>query len=177
MERMKSEMKVLYLLFSSYMLQPFQVQEVGASMRDLAHVLLYRGMDARARLEAASKPSDTSTARPLFVDVLYKNLIADPIAQLRQVYSAAGMGLTSEADEASTSNNFGDSGAYGNVALENSSDGAGLVARWRLRLQAMPQHRDGHHKHSLSSFGWEVSELRRQFEKYSHRFNVPVETK
>lgn len=77
-------------------------------------------------------------------DVQYAELMSDPIAQLRKLYSHFGESLTPEAETA-----------------------------MRRLLSANPQGKHGKHEYSLDEFGLTAADIRHRFHDYCRRFAIP----
>jgi hypothetical protein len=87
-----------------------------------------------------------SMAADRFVDIHYHDLIRDPMAAVRRIYSSFGMALTQAAE-----------------------------TRMRQFLEQNPKDKHGAHRYTLSSFGLEYDDLIRRFKAYREHFGVPPE--
>jgi hypothetical protein len=81
-----------------------------------------------------------------FFDVAYRDLTADPIAEVRRIYRWLGRPLT--------------------PALEE------LMRTW---IEANPQHKHGRHRYRLEDFGLDRATEERRFAGYRERFQIPWE--
>ena len=81
-----------------------------------------------------------------FLDVLYQDVIADPIKEVRRVYDFIGLDLTAEREA--------------------------TMQRW-IRDNAQRKH--GVHSYRLEDFGLDREQLDPHFEAYRDRFGVPIE--
>ena len=95
------------------------------------------------RAEAARCNADPDR----FVDVLYHDLMRDPVAQLERIYRQAGIPFCAEAQEA--------------------------AAR---TMQRNPQHRHGKHIYSAAHFGLNGAETADGFAAYRARYRIPSES-
>ena len=84
---------------------------------------------------------------PRFVDVQFRDMVKDPIAQVRRVYEVAGRALEPEVE-----------------------------ASMRAYLKASPRGKHGKHVYDLADFGLDHDERRRALSFYSERFDVPNDT-
>lgn len=110
---------------------------LGRQQRCVWKRLLEQGMAARERLpERAAQ----------FVDLQFRDLMADPIGCVRQIYERFGLVLSAEAE-------------------------TGM----RAYLAQHPRDEHGVHRYSLEQFGLDARELRRDFEGYCERFGVESE--
>ena len=82
-----------------------------------------------------------------FVDVLYHDLMRDPVAQLERIYRQAGIPFCAEAQEA--------------------------AAR---TMQRNPQHRHGKHIYNAAHFGLNGAETADGFAAYRARYRIPSES-
>jgi len=96
---------------------------------------LLRGIDRDRRADDAR-----------FSDVQFAEMMADPMAQVRQLYAAAGRALTPAADQA--------------------------MRHW---LAANPRAKHGAHAYTAADFGIDVQERRQALHFYHQRFNVPLD--
>ncbi len=87
-----------------------------------------------------------SMAADRFVDIHYHDLIRDPMAAVRRIYSSFEMALTEAAE-----------------------------TRMRQFLEQNPKDKHGAHRYTLSSFGLEYDDLIRRFKAYREHFGVPPE--
>lgn len=97
--------------------------------------MVQRSLDVRATHDASS-----------FVDVLYADLLADPIAQLRRIYRHAGLELDDAAERA-----------------------ARRAARQQVR------HRYGRHHYRLEDFGLTEARIDRELGSYREHYGIPPE--
>lgn len=104
---------------------------VGAKMAEIIERLLRRGEEARAGLK-----------QPI-VDILFKDLLADPISCVRRIYEAAGDTLSDEAE-----------------------------ARMQEWSAANRQHKHGRHEYAPEDVGLTSDALRERFAFYRHRFEA-----
>ena len=81
-----------------------------------------------------------------FVDVAYKDLVADPIGELRRIYDFIGVELTPYRER-----------------------------RMRELMAENPQHKYGRHRYGLEHFGLDRQDLEKRFAAYRERFNIPSE--
>ncbi|MCA9711248.1 MAG: SDR family NAD(P)-dependent oxidoreductase, partial [Myxococcales bacterium] len=81
-----------------------------------------------------------------FVDVLYEDLLADPIAQLRRIYQRAGLRFDDQAERA-----------------------ARELGRRQVR------HRYGRHRYRLEDFGLSEDRIERELGAYRQRHGIPRE--
>jgi hypothetical protein len=79
-------------------------------------------------------------------DVLYHELVSDPIGELRRLYASTGLELAPEAE-----------------------------ARMRAYLAARPKDRRGAHRYTFADTGLDLARERARFAKYQQRFGVPSE--
>ncbi|MDP6980269.1 MAG: sulfotransferase [Myxococcota bacterium] len=111
------------------------VLEVGQQFRAKAIRAVERSMAARERLP-----------RDAFLDVLYQDVVADPIKQVRRVYDFIGLELTPQTEAS--------------------------MQQWRENNR---QTRHGVHEYHLEDFGLDRAELDQHFHTYRERYGVPVE--
>ncbi|MFO0552979.1 MAG: sulfotransferase [Polyangiaceae bacterium] len=104
--------------------------EIGRDWSRKIARMVSRGLEARAALGDSE-----------FVDVSYKDLLADPIAVAEQIYERAGLTLT----------------AQGETAM-------------REVLATETQHKHGVHRYRLEDFGLEEKTLRATFADYTARY-------
>ena len=109
--------------------------EVGAQLAGRAVRAVTRAMEVRERAPAQS-----------FLDVAYRDLLADPLKEIRRIYDFLGLPLA-PATEAS-------------------------MQRW---LAANPQNKRGVHRYRLEDFGLDRAKLERSFEPYRQRFGIQRE--
>ncbi len=81
-----------------------------------------------------------------FLDVQYHDLLADPIAVIRRIYTRFEVPFTEEAE-----------------------------GRMRRHLAANPQGKHGMHRYSLAAFGLDPEELSHRFKAYREHFGVRAE--
>jgi len=81
-----------------------------------------------------------------FLDVMYGDLVRDPLAQVRRVYDFLGLDLAPAVEE-----------------------------RMRLFVTQNPRHKHGIHRYALGPFGLSRPEVDRSFADYRARFAIPVE--
>lgn len=103
----------------------------GANMAEIIERLLRGGEAARAGLK-----------QPI-VDILFSDLLADPIACVRRIYDAAGDALTVEAE-----------------------------ARMRAWVGENRQHKHGRHEYAPEDVGLTTDALGKRFSFYRHRFEA-----
>ncbi|MFN8628518.1 MAG: sulfotransferase [Candidatus Binatia bacterium] len=100
-----------------------------------------------ARLEAVMRERDAGVIpSERICDVLYKDIVGDPIGIVRRVYDQFGMELTNDA-----------------------------IARMRAYIAAKPQGKFGKHTYDLDS-AEDVSKERAVFRRYQERYGIPSET-
>jgi Sulfotransferase family len=87
-----------------------------------------------------------SMAADRFVDIHYRDLIRDPMAAVRRIYSRFDMALSEAAETC-----------------------------MRRFLARNPQDKHGAHRYTLSSFGLKPDDLIRRFKAYREHFGVPPE--
>ncbi len=109
--------------------------EVGRHWLRKMERMVTRAMEARAH-------SDPER----FIDVLYSDLMSDPLSAVRRVYERLGVTLPDET--------------------------RALMRGW---LQDHPQHRHGKHRYQLADFGLDKAQVARAFQSYSARFEIPTE--
>jgi hypothetical protein len=102
---------------------------VGRQALERAAIAVERALDVRAASD------------PAFVDIAYRELVADPLAAVRRIYAHRGEPLTAEAE-----------------------------ARMRAWVAANPQHKHGAHRYDLAGFGLVASEVDAAFARYTARF-------
>jgi hypothetical protein len=110
--------------------------EIGTQFSTKAIRAVTRSMDARERLNPNT-----------FLDVLYQDVVADPLKEVRRVYDFIGLELESETEAA--------------------------MQRW-MRNNAQTKH--GVHDYQLEDFGLDRTSLDPHFEAYRARYGVPVES-
>lgn len=110
-------------------------REVGQQLRAKAIRAVERSMAARERLP-----------REAFLDVLYQDVIADPLKEVRRVYDFIGLELTPSTE--------------------------GRMQQW---LHDNRQTKHGVHEYRLEDFGLDRAELDPHFRAYRDRYGVPVE--
>jgi hypothetical protein len=109
--------------------------EVGCQFGAKAATAVERLMDVRSRVDSAS-----------FLDVLYQDVVADPLKQVRRIYDFIDLDF--------------DSG------VENT------MTQW---MQSNTQTRHGTHRYELEDFGLDRAGLDPKFEAYRGHFGVPIE--
>jgi hypothetical protein len=109
--------------------------EIGAQFGAKAIRAVEKSLAARARFDPAR-----------FLDLLYQDVVADPLKQARRVYDFIGLDLAPETE-------------------------AGM-RRW---LEAHTQTQHGVHQYRLEDFGLSRAELDPHFQSYCARFGVPRE--
>jgi len=109
--------------------------EIGEQFGAKAIRAVGRLMDVRSRVDSSS-----------FLDVLYQDVVADPLQEIRRVFEFIGLDLAAETETS--------------------------MRRW---LTDNSQTRHGVHSYQLSDFGLDRSMLDRHFEPYRDRFGVPIE--
>ena len=109
--------------------------EVGEQFGAKAIRAVGRLMDVRSRVGSSS-----------FLDVLYQDVVADPLKEVRRVFEFIGLDLTAETETS--------------------------MQRW---LADNSQSKHGVHSYQLSDFGLNRSMLDRHFEPYRNHFGVPIE--
>jgi hypothetical protein len=109
--------------------------EIGRQFSAKAIRAVERSMDARTRLDESA-----------FLDVLYQDVVADPLKEVRRVYDFIGLDLapTTEAS----------------------------MQAW---LKSNTQTKHGVHGYRLEDFGLKREELDPHFEAYRARYGVPIE--
>ena len=107
---------------------------VGPEVTEMLAGDIRRGLKAR----------DAGCAPPgQFFDVRYNELLRDPLAAVRQIYSRFDMPLTADAE-----------------------------ARMHRFLADNPQHKEGVHEYSLAQFGLDYERERERYRDYRERFGV-----
>jgi hypothetical protein len=81
-----------------------------------------------------------------FLDVLYADLVRDPVGEMRRVYAFTGDAWSDDVE-----------------------------ARMRAWLERNPQDKHGRHRYDLSQFGLDRSALEPLFEPYRTRYGIPLE--
>lgn len=81
------------------------------------------------------------------VDVLYAELVSDPIATMRRIYGAFGEELEGQALQAMTAH-----------------------------IESHPKGRFGHHGYDPAEFGLDAGEIAERFRGYVERYDIPLET-
>jgi hypothetical protein len=81
-----------------------------------------------------------------FLDVLYADLVRDPIAQMERIYRFTGDDFTADTQ-----------------------------ARMRGVLEQNPKNKHGAHRYDLSQFGLDRAKLEAIFEPYRNRYEIPLE--
>jgi hypothetical protein len=97
--------------------------------------MVTRAMEARERLGDGR-----------FLDVLYADLVRDPVAEVGRVYGFLGLDLA-----------------------------PGQAARMRAYVRDNPRHRHGRHRYALDHFGLEPAAVGHAFDAYVRRHSVPSE--
>jgi hypothetical protein len=110
-------------------------QEIGAEWLRKVGRLVRRGMEARLRL-----------GEDRFLDVLYHDLVRDPIGRLRRIYEFLAIPFTPE-----------------------------LGRRMEEALRANRRDRYGVHRYRLEDFGLTHARVLAEFSTYLSRFQVPEE--
>ena len=87
---------------------------------------------------------DRSDADARYVDIQFRELMADPIGMVRRVYAATGDPLSAEAEQ-----------------------------RMRAWIDANPRGKHGGHEYAAADFGIDVAERRAALRFYTARFDVP----
>jgi hypothetical protein len=111
--------------------------------RELGDNALQRAGEIFERVLAARK----QIAPERVIDVLYRDVVEDPIGVARRIYEHFGRSLSDEA--------------------------AARMTRW---LAEHPRHRHGVHRYTLEEFGLERGQVERACADYVERFGVPKET-
>jgi predicted TIM-barrel fold metal-dependent hydrolase len=109
--------------------------EIGAQIGAKAIRAVERLMDVRRRVDSEA-----------FLDVLYQDVVADPLKEVRRVFDFIGLDLPPASEAA--------------------------MQRW---LADNRQTKHGIHHYELSDFGLDRSMLDPNFEAYRSRFGVPIE--
>jgi hypothetical protein len=112
-------------------------QALGRRVLDHLALSLERGLAARDR-------SDSSR----FVDVDYRELVADPMATVRRIYGAFGLPLP-----------------------------AGTLGAMERYVAAEPQAKHGAHRYSLEQFGLTPEMVRARLADYIARFGLPADAR
>ena len=110
-------------------------EEIAAHWVRKTRRMMERSMEVRRRADDGQ-----------FVDVSYRELVADPIGELRRVYRAAGVRFSEEVEEAAKA-----------VAERNVKG------------------RHGRHVYSLGDFGLDEETVDRHCDDYRHEYGIPVE--
>ena len=92
-------------------------------------------------LAARKKKEEQGGSPPIFLDVLYTDLVADPIGTIEKLYEKSGFELSGEA-----------------------------VDRMRRYLEENPQHKHGKHRYSLEQFGLTAVGVQERFRSYHEQF-------
>jgi Mn-dependent DtxR family transcriptional regulator len=85
-------------------------------------------------------------SRATFVDVHYRDTLADPIGTVRRIYDAFGFELSDDAER-----------------------------RMRAYMADNQQHKHGQHRYTLEQFSLDAEETRARFATYCERFGVEAE--
>jgi len=109
--------------------------EIGAQFGAKAVRAIARLMDVRMRVGEAS-----------FLDVIYQDVVSDPLKEIRRVYDFIGFDLAPETEAA--------------------------MQQWRADNE---QTKHGTHNYQLEDFGLSRSDIDPDFEAYRERFGVPIE--
>ena len=109
--------------------------EIGAQFSAKAIRAIDRVMDVRSRVGIES-----------FLDVLYHDVVADPLKEVRRVYDFIGLDFTPETEAA--------------------------MQQWLID-NGRTKH--GTHRYRLEDFGLARSDIDPNFEAYRERFGVPIE--
>jgi hypothetical protein len=109
--------------------------EIGAQFGAKAICAIDRIMDVRSRVEADS-----------FLDVLYHDVVEDPMKEVRRVFDFIGFELAAET--------------------------AAAMQQWRVKNR---QTKHGTHNYRLEDFGLSRPGIDSNFEAYREKFGVPVE--
>ena len=117
----------------------FDRKELGTEVRERW------GKGARLAIEFRQNHSDLKAR---FFDVLYANLVRDPMAMVRLIYRHFDMELTNAAESA--------------------------MLRF---LKQNPQNKHGVHRYTLEDFGFDRETERRRFEFYSDYFGIGLENR
>jgi hypothetical protein len=110
--------------------------------RELGRDALLRAEEIFERMLAARE----QIAPERVIDVLYRDVVEDPIEVARRIYERFGRSLSDEAE-----------------------------ARMRRWLTEHPRHRHGVHRYTLEEFGLEREQVERACADYVDRFRVPAE--
>ncbi len=120
------------------------VQSLGAKSVDLKALGPHWAATWAEALDRAIKVRERFAEA--FCDVLYRDLMADPLHAVRLIYERFGYPLSDQ--------------LRGSMAVE---------------LARNPQHKRGIHRYSLATFGLEAREVERRFGRYVDVFRVPRE--
>jgi hypothetical protein len=115
--------------------EPFDPRELGPAVLEYLSRSVERAMAARDR-------SDPKR----FVDIAYRDFIADPMGTVERIYGAFGLAL-----------------------------GGATADAMRRHLQDSVQNKHGAHEYTLEHYGLTKEQVRRRLAAYVERFDVPVE--
>ncbi len=122
----------------------FDAQAVGAHWFDRLRGVFAYAMRLRQAHERDQKRNHESAEVPSqFLDVLYRDLIADPIAIVKRIYAHHGYPYSDEFEV--------------------------NMKEW---LDENRQHKHGKHRYSLEDFGLDAAKVDRGFEMYRSRFDL-----
>ncbi len=108
---------------------------IGAWQLEMYASMIDHAMDVRARNNPAQ-----------FYDFSFRELIADPVGAIEQMYAYFGIAASPEAS-----------------------------SQMRAWIAANPQGKHGGHNYTLEQFGLAEGEIRERFERYANRFRVEAE--
>lgn len=113
---------------------------VGAEWLDLGLKYYERGIAAR------EKEEQRKGSAAIFHDVLYPDLVADPIGTVDKLYRAFGLEFSTETE-----------------------------ARMKRYLEENPQHKHGKHYYTLEEFDLDEKEIRKQYGPLCERFELEMD--
>jgi len=112
-------------------------EAIGAEWFDLGLKYIERGIAAR------EKEEQRKDSKALFHDILYPDLVADPMGTVEKIYGAFGIDLSEEA-----------------------------AARMKRYVAANPQNKHGKHHYSLEEYGLDEKKIRERYGPYYERFGL-----
>lgn len=114
---------------------PYDLQELGPALIEDLDTAIRRALAVRSKAEPAR-----------FYDLVYQDLVNDPIGAVRGIYSYFDYELTGEAEEA--------------------------MRRWLTRER---RRKRGRNVYYAEDFGLTTGEIHHRFRSYQERFDIPVE--
>jgi hypothetical protein len=134
-----------YKAAGSFMSMASQYPPIGLDGPDMDFIRTFCPHIMHEHLRRPMAEMDKQQADP-FIHVFYADLVRDPMAVMRDVYTKLGDPLTPEAE-----------------------------ARMKAWIAANPQGRFGKHSYSLEQFGVTKNDLTPRFEDYLARFPIEME--